>query len=128
MSVARVRTGHGRVAAASIVSRRNSALLHTCDETHSQQAGLVRTVRGSGASADPQRTVRRRRRDPIFLPAGGTARSRGELVMSLIYGSTKFFIPAGQTWNFTSAINGDPTNGGDYVGPLIAVGVADGLQ
>ena len=49
-------------------------------------------------------------------------------VMPLIYGSTKFFIPAGQTWNFTSAINGDPSNGGDYVGPLVAVGVADGLQ
>jgi hypothetical protein len=43
--------------------------------------------------------------------------------MSLVYGSTHFFIPSGQTWGFTSAINGDTTNGGDYVGPLVALGV-----
>lgn len=48
--------------------------------------------------------------------------------MSMVYGNTKFFIPAGQTWSFTSAINGDTTNGGDYVGPLVAVGVPDDLQ
>jgi hypothetical protein len=48
--------------------------------------------------------------------------------MSLVYGSTKFFIPAGQTWGFTSAFNGDTTNGGDYVGPMVAVGVTDDLQ
>ena len=48
--------------------------------------------------------------------------------MTLVYGQTKFFIPGGQTWSFTSAINGDPTNGGDYVGPLVAVGVPDDLQ
>jgi len=29
--------------------------------------------------------------------------------MSLVYGSTHFFIPSGQTWGFTSAINGDTT-------------------
>lgn len=48
--------------------------------------------------------------------------------MSVVYGSTMFFIPAGQTWRFTSAINGDTTNGGDYVGPLVAVGVPSDLQ
>jgi hypothetical protein len=48
--------------------------------------------------------------------------------MSLVYGNTKFFIPSGQTWNFTSAINGDTTNGGDYVGPLVAAGIPDSLQ
>jgi hypothetical protein len=48
--------------------------------------------------------------------------------MAVVYGNTKFFIRAGEAWNFTSAINGDPTNGGDYVGPLVAVGVPDGLQ
>lgn len=48
--------------------------------------------------------------------------------MSIVYGTTKFFIPAGQTWGFSSAINGNPTNGGDYVGPLVAVGIPDDLQ
>jgi hypothetical protein len=48
--------------------------------------------------------------------------------MSLAYGNTQFWIPAGQTWDFTSAINGDPTNGGDYVGLLVVVGVPDDLQ
>jgi len=48
--------------------------------------------------------------------------------MSLVYGSTHFFIPSGQTWGFTSAINGDTTNGGDYVGPLVALGVPDDLH
>lgn len=48
--------------------------------------------------------------------------------MSIIIGNTKFFIPAGETWDFTSAVNGDLTNGGDYVGPLVAAGIPDGLQ
>lgn len=48
--------------------------------------------------------------------------------MSLVYGNTQFFIPAGQTWGFVSAINGDTTNGGDYVGPLVAAGIPAGLQ
>lgn len=48
--------------------------------------------------------------------------------MSLVTGSVKFFIAAGQTFSFTSAINGDTVSGGDYVGPLVAVGVTDGLE
>jgi hypothetical protein len=43
--------------------------------------------------------------------------------VSIIFGSTQFFIAAGQTLNIVSAINGDTTNGGDYVGPLVAAAV-----
>ena len=43
--------------------------------------------------------------------------------MSLVYGSTQFFIQAGQTLDFVTAINGDTTNGGDYVGPLVVAAV-----
>lgn len=43
--------------------------------------------------------------------------------MSIVYGSTQFYIQAGQTIGFVSAINGDTTNGGDYVGPLVAAAV-----
>ena len=48
--------------------------------------------------------------------------------MSLVYGSTHFFIPSGQNWSFTSAINGNTGTGGDYVGPLVALAVPDGLN
>lgn len=48
--------------------------------------------------------------------------------MSLAYGSTMFFIPAGQTFGFTSAINGNTSSGGDYVGPLVVVGVPSALH
>jgi hypothetical protein len=48
--------------------------------------------------------------------------------MSHIYGNKKFSIPAGETWSFATAINGDATNGGEYVGPLVAAAVPDGLQ
>jgi hypothetical protein len=48
--------------------------------------------------------------------------------MSHLYGNKKFVIPAGDTWGFTTAINGTATNGGDYVGPLVAAAVPDGLQ
>ena len=37
-------------------------------------------------------------------------------------------MPAGATFGFTSAINGNTTNGGDYEGPLVAVGVPNELQ
>jgi hypothetical protein len=48
--------------------------------------------------------------------------------MAVVTGNTLFFIPAGQTWGFTSAINGDTTSGGDYVGPLVAVGIPSHLR
>jgi hypothetical protein len=48
--------------------------------------------------------------------------------MGVVYGSGKFFIDAGQTAGFTTAFNGDPTNGGDYMGPVVVCGVCDDLQ
>jgi hypothetical protein len=35
--------------------------------------------------------------------------------MSFIYGGTHFLLDSGNTINVVSAINGDTTNGGDYV-------------
>jgi hypothetical protein len=48
--------------------------------------------------------------------------------MSFIYGGTHFFLDSGNTINIVSAINGDTTNGGDYVGPLVALAVPDDLH
>jgi len=48
--------------------------------------------------------------------------------MSFIYDSTHFFLGSGQTPNIVSAINGNTTNGGDYMGPLVALAVPDDLN
>jgi len=48
--------------------------------------------------------------------------------MAFVIGSTKFFLPSGSTFFITSAINGNPNTGGDYVGPLLPLAVPDGLH
>jgi len=48
--------------------------------------------------------------------------------MSLVTGVTHFFLQPGQTLDIISAINGDTTNGGEYVGPLLPLAVPDGLN
>jgi hypothetical protein len=48
--------------------------------------------------------------------------------MSLVFGSTHFFLQPGQSLDIISAINGNTTSGGDYVGPLLPLAVPDGLH
>jgi hypothetical protein len=40
--------------------------------------------------------------------------------MTVILGNHFFVMPAGATWDFTTAINGQTTTGGDYKGPLVS--------
>ena len=49
-------------------------------------------------------------------------------LMALVFGSTKFFVPSGQTFFITSAIHGNTNTGGDYVGPMLPLAVPDGLH
>jgi hypothetical protein len=51
----------------------------------------------------------------------------GEWSMSLITGNTVFWVAAGATLTVHSAINGNATDGGDDVGPLVAVAVPSHL-
>ena len=48
--------------------------------------------------------------------------------MALVIGSTLFFLSSGQTFFITSAINGNTSTGGDYVGPLVAIAVPSALH